>query len=280
MGRSPRIEFAGAMYHVIQRGNNGEFIFVLPEHKEFLLEMLRHAVYADGLDIFAYVIMNNHFHLAVRTNIKPLSKVMHRLNTRYSRYYNRKLGRTGHIFEGRYKAVPIENEQYLLAVVRYIHRNPVRAGLCAGVADYKWSSDADYRGEGKGFVHTKQLLDILDDVPGRAFKKYVLLMEQDDERDLENFSFDGRESLALKVEPGQTVTPRKQLDEILMATGVNMEEFAQIKSGSRKRTLMPYKVRYVREALAQGYALQEVGENIGISAAAVYKLSARHLTYF
>jgi REP element-mobilizing transposase RayT len=268
------------MYHVIQRGNNREFIFIMPEHKEYLLEQLRHAVNVDGLDIFAYVIMNNHFHLAVRTNKEPLSKVMHRLNTRFSRYYNRERGRTGHVFESRYKAVPIENERYLLAVVRYIHRNPVRAGLCAGVADYKWSSDADYRGEGSGFVHTKQLLDILDDDPGRAFKKYVLLMEQDDDKDWENVSFIGRESFALKVEPRQAVPTRKRLDEILMASGVNMEEFAQIKSGSRKRSLVPYKVWYAREALAQGYTLQEIGENIRISSVAVYKLlsGARHLT--
>ncbi|MGB9803083.1 REP-associated tyrosine transposase [Desulfofundulus sp.] len=272
MGRSPRIEFEGAMYHVIQRGNNREFIFFTSHYKEYLLEQLRFAIKVDGLDVFAYVIMNNHFHLAVRTNRAPLSKVMHRLNSRFSRYYNRDQGRTGHVFESRYKAVPIQNERYLLAVIRYIHRNPVRAGLCDGVADYQWSSDADYRGEGGGFVCTQQLLDILDDDPGRALKKYVILMETDDERVLENVSISRPESFASKVEPGKNVPARKHLDEILMASGVNMEEFAQIKSGSRKRSLVPYKVWYAGEALAQGYTLQEIGENIRISAVAVYKL--------
>ncbi len=274
------------MYHVIQRGNNREPVFVLPEYKAYLLEQLQNAANMGGLDIFAYVIMDNHFHLAVRTNKEPLSKIMHHLNSRFSRYYNREQGRTGHVFESRYRAVLIENEKYLLTVVRYIHRNPIRAGLCATAADYEWSSDADYRqrrSEGSRIVCTKPLLEILDDDPERAFKKYVFLMEQDDdgEESCEDISLAARKPLPPKVEREQAGPARKPLDEILLSLGLKPDEFVQVKSGSRKRSLVPYKVRYVREALAQGYTLQEIGENIRISSAAVCKLlsGARHLTY-
>ena len=287
MGRKPRIEFEGAVYHVTQRGSNREPVFILPEYKAYLLEQLQHAAALGGMDVFAYVIMDNHFHLAVRTHKKPLSSIMHRVNSRFCRYYNRQRGRTGPVYDGRYKAALIDNDNYLLAVVRYIHLNPVRAGLCESAAGYEWSSDACYRqvrsGDG-GFVRTEFLLNILDENPKRALEKYVTLMEQDrgeNSEDLYLLNPPAPGLLVSRPDSKKASPPKKPLDEILMASCGSAQEYAQIKSGSRRRTLVPGKARYAREALAQGYTLQEIGENIRISAAAVCKLlsGARHLTY-
>lgn len=271
MGRKQRVEFQGALYHVIQRGNNREYIFDLPEYKKHIIEQLVNAVKVDGVQIFAYVIMGNHYHLALRTNRDPLSKVMHRINTRFSRYYNLTRKRTGPVFESRYKAFPVEDESYLLALTRYIHRNPIRAGICKNVSDYRWSSDSAYRGKGNGFVHTKLLLDILSKDMQRALKEYTSFMARDDDVNWESTSFIGQESFALKVEPIELIPDKKRLDEILMDTGLTTEEFKLIKSGSRKRSLANYKARYAKNAIELGYTLQEIGTNIGISAAAIHK---------
>ena len=134
MGRGPRIEYAGAIYHVIQRGNNREYIFEEHRWKKNLLQEIIKSIEVDEMELFAFVIMGNHYHLALRTEQTPLSKIMHRINSNFSRYYNRDRSRTGSVFEGRYKAFPIENENYLLSVIRYIHRNP------QNYLDYDWSS--------------------------------------------------------------------------------------------------------------------------------------------
>ncbi len=136
MGRGPRIEYEGAIYHVIQRGTNREYIFAEHRWKKNLLQEIIKSIEVDQMDLFAFVIMGIHYHLALRTAHTPLSKIMHRMNSNFGRYYNRDRSRTGSVFEGRYKAFPIENENYLLSVIRYIHRNPVRAGICSSVDEY------------------------------------------------------------------------------------------------------------------------------------------------
>ncbi|MEA1960832.1 MAG: transposase [Bacillota bacterium] len=94
MARRQRLEYSDAIYHVIQRGNNKEYIFDTSEDKEYLIECLQRAVDVDGVEIFAYVVMSNHYHIALRSEQESLSKVMHRINTRYSVWYNRKRERS------------------------------------------------------------------------------------------------------------------------------------------------------------------------------------------
>lgn len=142
MGRKPRVEYAGAIYHVIQRGNNREYIFDTDEDKLFLLKEIERRKASAGFKIYGYVMMGNHYHLILQMGDEPLSNLMHLINSSYGRYYNRKRAHTGHVFEGRYKAIPIQSEQYLLAVIRYVHRNPVLAGICRQVNQYKWSISA------------------------------------------------------------------------------------------------------------------------------------------
>lgn len=269
MGRRLRVEYPGAIYHVVQRGNNREYIFGRPDERDYMVEQMRNAVEVDGAVMFAYVVMSNHYHLLLRTDGEFLSKVMHRINTRYSRNYNCEKDRTGVVFEGRYKAIPVQNDNYLLALVRYIHRNPVRAGIVSRACDYRWSSDGCY-GQGlESFVNRDFILGIFSDNKQIAIKEYCHFMDDDDGKDWEDLSYVGEDSFALLAEPRKEKTVRINLDEILINTGVNNEGFILIKQGSRKRSLQTFKVAFTREAIKHGYTMREIGEHIKVSHVAI-----------
>lgn len=277
MGRRPRLEYEGAFYHVVQRGNNREFIYLTPQYRDFMVEQLRNAVEVDGLEVFAYVIMSNHYHLLMRTSSEPLQKVMHRMNTRYAKWYNSERERTGPVFESRYKAILIQNEAYLLQVAKYIHRNPVRAKLCGHPREYLWSSDGHYRqnNTGKTFVNSSFILSMLASNYQEAMNEYNVLVETPDDGNFEDLSFLGDEGFALIVEPKDAVPFKKSLDEILIGVGVDMEQYRLIKSGSRKRMLQTYKLAYIQEAIQQGYTFEVIGKNIGLSASGIGKCMER-----
>lgn len=271
MVRRARMEYPGALYHVIQRGNNREDVFERPKDKDYLIEQLRKSVTVDGIELFAYVIMSNHYHFALRTCVEPLRKVMHRINTKYGFYYNHAMERTGHVFEGRYKAIPVHDENYLISLVRYIHRNPVRAGICKRVWDYPWSSDRFYRKMEPGFVEFNILLDILSGDKKKSVQKYSLMMEQDDDYTPEEFIIRENSNPEERNKAGEYPGGRKLLDEILMKTVVDRDYFELIKRGSRMRMLTPFKEEYAKTAWDQGYSMEEIARHICISATAVSK---------
>lgn len=95
--------------------------------------------------IFGYVLMDNHYHILIQTMDKKLQEIMHQINNKYSKYFNCKYKRVGHVFQGRYESIIVQDERYLLGVIRYIHQNPTKANICHTVDEYKWSSDVFYR---------------------------------------------------------------------------------------------------------------------------------------
>ncbi len=120
--------------------------------------------------LYGYVLMDNHYHLALQVFGKKLQKIMHQINNKYSKYFNYKYKRVGHVFQGRYKAILVQDERYLLSLVRYMHQNPIKAGMCKTVEEYKWSSDIFYRAGKKGFISTEVLLDMLSSDRKEAIK--------------------------------------------------------------------------------------------------------------
>lgn len=270
MVRQARVEYQGAIYHVIQRGNNRENVFESPEKKNFFISLLNKTVAVDGIELYAYVVMGNHYHLAMRTSGETLSKVMHRINTIYSMYYNREMKRTGHVFQGRYKAIPVLDERYLISLVKYIHLNPVRAGICKDLRDYPWSGERCYRTGEPGIIEIGLLLDILSNDRRMSIRKYNQLMEQEDDPVIKEFNItenNNNEGRKRKKPAGG----RKPLDEILRQTVLNVEDLELIKRGSRLRRLMPVKIAYARSAVDHGYSLNEIASHIGLSPVAVLK---------
>jgi REP element-mobilizing transposase RayT len=135
MARRPRIQFEGAFYHIIVRGNQRQDIFDDEGDRRRYLERLR--VYKDkcGFLLYAYVLMSNHVHLLIETPADPISRIMQMINFTYTQYFNRKYGKVGYLFQGRYKFFLCDKDGYLLSLVRYIHHNPVRAGLAKDSSD-------------------------------------------------------------------------------------------------------------------------------------------------
>jgi putative transposase len=144
MPRSARIMSATGIYHIMLRGINKQTIFEDDEDKEKFMQTLSHYKVICGYDLYAYCLMNNHVHLLLKTKKQSLETIMKRIGASYVYWYNSKYGRIGHLFQDRFKSEPVEDDAYFLTVLRYIHQNPLKAGLVIDIADYKWSSYNDY----------------------------------------------------------------------------------------------------------------------------------------
>lgn len=174
MPRKPRIEFPGAFYHVIARGNNRQTVFEDKKDFEEFLQSLAGARERFPYTLYAYVLMTNHFHLLIETQQFPLSRIMGSVLTRYSRSFNRRHKRIGHLFAARYKAILCQKDAYLLELVRYIHLNPVRAHMVKSPADWPWSSHRTYLGRAPNpFLNTQEVLTRFSRMDSRARAAYA-----------------------------------------------------------------------------------------------------------
>ena len=147
MARKPRIHYPSAVYHVILRGNAGTPIFFSDQDRYRLYLIFQYAVEKFDCRIHAFCLMRNHIHLVVQTGNIPLSRIMQNISLRFTKWINYTQARTGHLFQGRYKALLIDADAYLLELVRYIHLNPVRAGIVAATDEYPWSGHGAYLGK-------------------------------------------------------------------------------------------------------------------------------------
>ncbi len=179
MARKPRIQFEGAFYHIIVRGNQKQDIFLDDTDCRRYLERLNTYKNTCGFILYAFILMRNHVHLLVETPKDPISRIMQRINFTYTQYFNRKYGKVGHLFQGRYKSYLCDKDTYLLNLVRYIHLNPVRAGLVKDAAGYQWSSHDDYVYGTKGLVDTDKVLRLFSERIGVARQKYMEFMTRD-----------------------------------------------------------------------------------------------------
>ncbi|HYE11525.1 MAG TPA: transposase [Patescibacteria group bacterium] len=276
MARARREEYKGGIYHVIARGNNKEYIFKEDIDKGYFIKQLKEHGISMGYTVYGYVLMDNHYHMIIQTMDKKLQEIMHKINNKYSKYFNSKYKRVGHVFQGRYKSVLVQDERYVLKLLRYIHQNPVRAGMCSSVSQYKWSSDIYYRKSIKSFVDTNVALEILDKDKQEAMTKYEEFMEEEEQETYSKLNAIGEEAYQVMCRSRTRVIQRKRLDEILMETGISLDDFKEVKVGSRKRTLTEYKLKYAIAAIEQKYTLSEIGQNIGITAVAVKDMLDRY----
>lgn len=177
MSRQPRLHLVGGLYHVILRGNARQDIFFDDEDRHRFYWLLGQGVMRFGYRIHAFCCMLNHVHLAVQVSEAPLSRGMHNLAFRYTRWINHRQQRVGHLFQGRYKAILVDADSYLLELVRYIHLNPVRARLVDDPTRYRWSSQRAYVGhEAIPWLTTDWVLSQFGQRAGvarRAYQRFV-----------------------------------------------------------------------------------------------------------
>ena len=149
MARALRVTYPGAFYHVTSRGNERKAVFKSERDREKFLEYLESATQRYDARIHAYCLMDNHYHLLLETPSGNLSQIMRHINGAYTTYFNVKRRRSGHLFQGRYKAVLVEMDEYAKELSRYLHLNPVRAKMVQTPEAYAWSSYRYYIGQQK-----------------------------------------------------------------------------------------------------------------------------------
>lgn len=177
MPRQPRLEFTGAVYHVIARGNEQRDVFRDDSDRELYLRRLAHYRDRFRFRLYAYCLMSNHVHLALETGPVFLSRIVLALHGSYAQAFNQRHERVGHLFQGRYKAFLVQKTSYLLSLIRYIHHNPVKVGLVSEPQHYRWSSDRFYRGAlAPDWLDARGLLQLLGADPGRAARRYRAFM--------------------------------------------------------------------------------------------------------
>jgi len=172
MARPLRLEYEGAFYHITSRGNErGKIFYCDADYRKFC-DYLREARKKYGIILHCYVLMPNHYHLLIETPEANLSKVMHYLNGAYTNHINIKRGRSGHLFQGRYKAIVVDQDSYLGELSRYIHLNPVRAKMVVKPEDYLYSSYGAYiSGKGSELVTSEMVLGLAGG--GRRYRAFV-----------------------------------------------------------------------------------------------------------
>lgn len=159
MARLPRLTLPGYPHHIIQRGNNRQTIFIDRQDFESMLALLADSEKKFGVAVHSYVLMDNHFHLlATPSTAEALPLMMQAIGRSYVRRFNQRHGRSGTLWEGRYRSTVIETERYLLACMVYIDLNPVRASLVSEPSAWRWSSHAHYLGQKQDALVTPHAL--------------------------------------------------------------------------------------------------------------------------
>jgi putative transposase len=182
MPRMGRKKSLSGVYHIMLRGINRQTIFEDDEDKFKFLEVLKKYKAISQYQIYSYCLMDNHVHLLVRETEEPLSEAIKRISSSYVFWYNLKYERVGHLFQERYKSECVESTRYFLTVLRYIHQNPLKAGLAKGVWECKWTSIHEYvREDGLGLVDIDIGLPLFSEDRNLAIELFINYMQEENE---------------------------------------------------------------------------------------------------
>jgi len=219
MPRGPRKKSETGIYHIMMRGINHQTIFEEDEDSEKFLQVLHRYKEKCGYQIYGYCFMGNHLHLLLKVGTDPLEKIMRMICGSYVYWYNQKYDRVGNLFQDRFKSEPIDNEAYLLTVLRYIHQNPVKAGMTQKMENYQWSSYNDYINKvTNGLTDKIFVLGLFHDkvnVAKDLFIKYMEDVQEDTCLDMEDndrmTDFDAR-ALIVKIYKLNSPTEIQKVD--------------------------------------------------------------------
>jgi len=233
MARRARVHFPGALYHVISRGNQRQRLYKDDEDYRRFKALLGEAVKGHSLTLYAYVLMPNHFHLLLEVSRAPLSKAMQSLLYRYTRHYNHRYRKIGHLFQGRYQAILCDRDSYLMELIRYLHLNPVRARLISDPSRYRWSSHGDYlRGKSETGLAVDRALALWGTHRGqamRAYRQFILDGMTDGHRqeyyEVKEQQYLGEDDFVEVVH--QTVAEQEENPPVKIAMGDVVQEIAR-----------------------------------------------------
>jgi putative transposase len=275
MARPLRIEYPGAVYHVTSRGDGRENIYLSSSDKINFLQILGDTCGKYSWYCHSYCLMNNHYHLLIETPLGNLSRGMRYLNGVYTQRFNQFHGRVGHVFQGRYKAILVEKESYLLELARYIVLNPVRANMVSHVSDWKWSSYLPTIGESQllGWLTTDWLLSCFGTERNSALQYYKQFIQEGINgttpwANLTNQIYLGSKEFVKEAmqridsAPILSEIPKIQYSELRNTK--TLEEY-KIESGTRNEAIIiAYK--------SGGYTMKEIGDYFNLHYSAISKI--------
>lgn len=192
MSRQRRKLSSSQIYHIMLRGNSGRDIFIDDEDRHRFLNILTDKKKDNEFVIYAYCLMDNHIHLLLKENKDNISHIMKRIGTAYAVYFNKKYQQNGHLFQDRFKSEVIEGELYLLAVIRYIHNNPLKARLVKLPEDYKWSSYSEYLKNRTKMVIVEDILKLFSKNLSKALPLFMKFSQAEDNHDFLEYKEDNQ----------------------------------------------------------------------------------------
>jgi REP element-mobilizing transposase RayT len=288
MARPLRITFPGAFYHVTSRGNEQKAVFRSKRDREKFLEYLQSATERYNARIQAYCLMDNHYHLLLETPSANLPQIMRHINGAYTTYFNIKRSRSGHLFQGRYKAILVDKDSYAKELSRYIHLNPVRAEMVKTPGAYPWSSYNAYIGksEAPDWLHRDFILAYFGKRPTAAQKGYRDFVQAIAGHEYESPLTEATAKLVLgSAEFVQHVknsylgdrTGSRDLPALRQIhVGIGMEPILDLVAGELKN--IPAQIKNASIYLCRkhtGEKLRTIGKHFGISDAAVSQACKR-----
>lgn len=270
MPRLQRIRGEFSTYHIIQRGNERKNIFEDESDKARFLEILAKAKEKYNFLVYCYCLMDNHLHLLMNDNGNDISKLMKSINVSYVSYFNRTHERLGHLFQDRFKSELVQDDRYLLAVSRYIHNNPVKAGMTAKPEMYKWSSYVFYSGLANdylGLLDTAKVLGCFSTQRDVAVKKYISFVNEDSASEEIILDIDEDHEL-LSVENHDYVSSiheaRNKLEILLNRENLAMNDLSRN---------LPVRDQLIRELRKNSsLSLRDIGKLFGISESRVSRI--------
>ena len=289
MSRPLRIEYPGAFYHVTSRGNERKMVFQSTRDREKYLSYLESAHDRYGAIIHVYCLMGNHYHLLLETPRGNLSQVIHHIDGAYTTYFNVKRDRSGHLFQGRFKGILVDKDAYCKELSRYIHLNPVRAGMVKSPSEYPWSSYRSFIGKDKKPDWLTMEL-VLGDFGGegkKGYRRYREYVERGETKEQESpinrviaSTFLGSEEFINNIR--MEYLEKKKIDKrnipamkkILKGPSLDDIEKAVVQVLGKDHTLYNKMCIYLSHQHS-GMRLDEIGAHFGMKASAVSQLSRR-----
>jgi REP element-mobilizing transposase RayT len=268
MPRKARIDYPGLTHHIMARTFNDLFLFKDEDDRDHYLSLLTHRIKETGFLCFAWALMVNHVHLLIKTNEKPLWRLMKPLNCDYSRWYNTKYNRKGPLFIDRYKSIATQDQNYLEQLIRYIHLNPVRAGICKDLDQlkmYPWSGHSALMGtQSNEFQQIQLVLKRFGKTRKEAIENY--------ERFLKEAINNGREDSLLEiVRSSNNGKKDKLLPECWVIGDHEFQRSVLQKDTANRLTLAEYK----KQGLCLEVLLKKVSEKMRVSAELIKLRSKR-----
>ncbi len=244
MPRQARLKSPINIYHIMMRGINKQQIFFAPEDYRLFEFLLYRYKEECGYDLLAYCLMGNHVHLLIHEREESIGNVIKHIGTAFVYRYNIKYERTGHLFQDRFRSEPIDSEEYLLTAFRYIHNNPVKAGICKNAEDYSYSSAREYLLGKSGICDQTLIRAVFGD---RVMKDFMIEENDDQCMDLEEKMIirydDENANRLIRFEIGTNVSvaqereKRIQLNESickLVKSGISIRQLSRISGISKK----------------------------------------------